>query len=133
MPSLPRATRPRCACSLCGRRRRGADGRETCAATRTSGPTTRSLTSLEEPRRTLPVLPRYALLPTLSAGEPLTTLAHQYVLPDRATAYLGAVGSDALAEQLRAANAKEGLISAYQVVPEQPTGACAVVITGHDR
>lgn len=57
----------------------------------------------------------------------------KYVLPDGATAYLGAVGSDALAEQLRAANEKEGLLSAYQVVADQPTGACAVVITGHDR
>lgn len=46
---------------------------------------------------------------------------------------MGAVGSDDLAQQLRTANEKEGLISAYQVVQDQPTGACAVVITGHDR
>ncbi|KAI5477755.1 adenosine kinase [Pseudohyphozyma bogoriensis] len=56
----------------------------------------------------------------------------QYVLPAGSTAYLGAVGSDDLASQLRAANEKEGLYSAYQVT-DQPTGACAVVITGHDR
>ncbi|GAA6018406.1 hypothetical protein JCM10207_000882 [Rhodosporidiobolus poonsookiae] len=59
--------------------------------------------------------------------------AAQYVLPDNSTAYLGAVGADSLADQLRAANDKEGLHSAYQVVDDKPTGACAVVITGHDR
>ncbi|GAA5844676.1 hypothetical protein JCM3766R1_005985 [Sporobolomyces carnicolor] len=57
----------------------------------------------------------------------------QYVLPEGSTAYLGAVGADSLADQLRAANDKEGLHSAYQVVEDKPTGACAVVITGHDR
>ncbi|GAA5882030.1 hypothetical protein JCM16303_005567 [Sporobolomyces ruberrimus] len=57
----------------------------------------------------------------------------QYVLPEGSTAYLGAVGSDSLADQLRAANDKEGLKSAYQVVEDKPTGACAVIITGHDR
>ncbi|GAA6029578.1 hypothetical protein JCM8097_000947 [Rhodosporidiobolus ruineniae] len=59
--------------------------------------------------------------------------AAQYVLPANSTAYLGAVGADSLADQLRAANDKEGLQSAYQVVEGKPTGACAVVITGHDR
>ncbi|KAL8291740.1 hypothetical protein RQP46_001998 [Phenoliferia psychrophenolica] len=59
--------------------------------------------------------------------------AAQYVMPAGSTAYLGAVGTDDLAKQLTAANDKEGLISAYQVVPDLPTGACAVVITGHDR
>ncbi|PWN49494.1 Ribokinase-like protein [Violaceomyces palustris] len=57
----------------------------------------------------------------------------QYVLPEKSTAYLGCVGSDALADQLRAANDKEGLRSIYQVDKETPTGSCAVVITGHDR
>ena len=68
---------------------------------------------------------------------PLTTNAlrdHlQYVLPAGSTAYIGAVGKDALADQLRAANEKEGLYSAYQVVSSAPTGACAVIITGHHR
>ncbi|SGZ27555.1 BQ5605_C026g10122 [Microbotryum silenes-dioicae] len=57
----------------------------------------------------------------------------QYVLPNNSTAYLGAVGKDDLADQLRAANEKEGLASYYQVVEDKPTGACAVIITGHDR
>ncbi|CEQ40500.1 SPOSA6832_02130 [Sporobolomyces salmonicolor] len=68
------------------------------------------------------------LLPTLT---PLR--GNQYVLPANSTAYLGAVGADSLADQLRAANDKEGLQSAYQVVEDKPTGACAVVITGQDR
>jgi adenosine kinase len=55
------------------------------------------------------------------------------VLPAGSTGYLGAVGSDALAEQLLAANTKEGLLRAYQVCTDLPTGACAVIITGHDR
>jgi adenosine kinase len=57
----------------------------------------------------------------------------QYVLPDNSTAYLGCVGKDDLAEQLKAANAKEGLKNFYQVDDKEPTGSCAVVITGHDR
>jgi adenosine kinase len=56
-------------------------------------------------------------------------------LPPKSTAYIGCVGADELAEQLRKANDKEGLHSAYQVLPKgaDSTGACAVVITGHDR
>lgn len=44
--------------------------------------------------------------------------------------YTGAVGDDALAEQLKEANKREGLDQVYQ---GEKTGACAVVITGHDR
>lgn len=57
----------------------------------------------------------------------------QYVLPANSTAYLGCVGNDDLAKQLKAANDKEGLKSIYQTSEEQPTGSCAVVLTGHDR
>lgn len=57
----------------------------------------------------------------------------QYVLPEKSTAYLGCVGSDDLATQLRKANEKEGLRSVYQVDENTPTGCCAVVITGHER
>lgn len=62
-----------------------------------------------------------------------TARAVQYVLPEHSTAYIGAVGKDDLAQQLRAANEREGLESLYQVVDSVPTGSCAVVITGHDR
>lgn len=57
----------------------------------------------------------------------------QYVLPANSTAYLGCVGKDDLAKQLQAANDKEGLKSIYQFSDDQPTGSCAVIITGHNR
>ncbi|TDL26401.1 adenosine kinase [Rickenella mellea] len=56
-----------------------------------------------------------------------------YVLPSNSVVYTGCVGDDALAEQLRAANEKEGLTDKYLVKKGEKTGACAVVITGHDR
>ncbi|KAK0535966.1 adenosine kinase [Tilletia horrida] len=62
-----------------------------------------------------------------------TSRCAQYILPANSTVYFGCVGDDDLAKQLRAANDREGLHSAYQVKPEVPTGSCAVVITGHDR
>jgi hypothetical protein len=62
-----------------------------------------------------------------------TARCAQYALPEGSTAYLGCVGNDDLAQQLRAANEREGLQSVYQVVNDTPTGSCAVVITGHDR
>jgi len=47
--------------------------------------------------------------------------------------YAGCVGDDDLAEQLKAANKREGLREVYQVKKGEKTGACAVVITGHHR
>jgi adenosine kinase len=57
----------------------------------------------------------------------------QYVLPPNSVVYTGCVGSDELADQLRAANEREGVASAYQAKQGEKTGACAVVITGHYR
>ncbi|KAG8954766.1 adenosine kinase [Tulasnella sp. 419] len=59
--------------------------------------------------------------------------AAAYVLPPDSVVYTGCVGDDDLAEQLRAANKKEGVESAYLVKKGEKTGACAVVLTGHDR
>ncbi|KIY69534.1 adenosine kinase [Cylindrobasidium torrendii FP15055 ss-10] len=56
-----------------------------------------------------------------------------YILPPGSVAYTGCVGDDDLAEQLKAANKKEGLIDVYQVKKGEQTGACAVVVTGHHR
>lgn len=56
-----------------------------------------------------------------------------YVLPPNSVVYTGCVGDDNLAEQLRAANKREGLREVYLVKPGQKTGACAVVLTGHHR
>ena len=55
------------------------------------------------------------------------------MLPPHSVVYAGCVGDDDLAEQLKAANAREGLDQVYLVKPGEKTGACAVVITGHDR
>lgn len=56
-----------------------------------------------------------------------------YVLPPNSVVYTGCVGDDDLAEQLKAANKREGLDQVYLVKPGEKTGACAVVITGHHR
>ncbi|KAI0937363.1 hypothetical protein AcW1_001363 [Taiwanofungus camphoratus] len=56
-----------------------------------------------------------------------------YVLPPGSVVYTGCVGDDELAEQLKAANKREGLDQVYLVKKGEKTGACAVVITGHHR
>ncbi|KAJ7292706.1 Ribokinase-like protein [Mycena rebaudengoi] len=56
-----------------------------------------------------------------------------YVLPPNSVVYTGCVGDDDLAEQLKAANKREGLREVYQVKKGEKTGACAVIITGHHR
>ncbi|EGN93728.1 hypothetical protein SERLA73DRAFT_163464 [Serpula lacrymans var. lacrymans S7.3] len=56
-----------------------------------------------------------------------------YILPPNSVVYTGCVGDDELAEQLKAANKREGLQEAYLVKKGEKTGACAVVITGHHR
>ena len=55
------------------------------------------------------------------------------MLPPNSVVFTGCVGDDDLAEQLKAANKREGLAEAYQVKEGAKTGACAVVITGHHR
>ena len=47
--------------------------------------------------------------------------------------YTGCVGDDDLAEQLKVANKREGLAQVYQVKKGEKTGACGVILTGHDR
>lgn len=59
--------------------------------------------------------------------------AAAYVLPPDSVVYTGCVGDDELASQLKAANAKEGVESAYLVKKGEKTGACAVVLTGQER
>lgn len=57
----------------------------------------------------------------------------QYILPPKSVVYTGCVGDDELAQQLKAANKREGLDDVYQVKTGEKTGACAVIITGHHR
>ncbi|KAJ7508492.1 carbohydrate kinase PfkB [Mycena galericulata] len=54
-----------------------------------------------------------------------------YVLPPDSVVYTGCVGDDDLAEQLKAANKREGLREVYQVKKGEKTGACAVIITAN--
>ncbi|KIP03201.1 hypothetical protein PHLGIDRAFT_130293 [Phlebiopsis gigantea 11061_1 CR5-6] len=56
-----------------------------------------------------------------------------YILPPNSVVYAGCVGDDQLAEQLKAANKREGLHQVYQVKQGEKTGACGVIITGHNR
>ncbi|THH01220.1 hypothetical protein EW026_g1450 [Hermanssonia centrifuga] len=56
-----------------------------------------------------------------------------YVLPPKSVVYTGCVGDDDLAEQLKAANKREGLDQVYLVKKGEKTGACGVIITGHNR
>ncbi|CAG7724482.1 unnamed protein product [Allacma fusca] len=49
------------------------------------------------------------------------------------TTFMGAVGADNFAETLSQEAIGEGVNVQYQVVESQPTGTCAVLITGNDR
>ncbi|KAI5121838.1 hypothetical protein M0805_003272 [Coniferiporia weirii] len=73
--------------------------------------------------------------PTYVAGGASQNAARgaAYILPPNSVVYTGCVGDDDLAEQLRAANKREGLTDSYLVKKGEKTGACAVVITGHHR
>ena len=53
-------------------------------------------------------------------------------LPPNSTVYVGCVGKDDFAAQLRAATKQEGVRTEYMTV-DKSTGKCGVVITGHDR
>jgi len=59
--------------------------------------------------------------------------AAAYVLPPHSVVYTGCVGDDELAVQLKKANQKEGVESAYLVKKGEKTGACAVIITSVHR
>lgn len=57
----------------------------------------------------------------------------QYILPPNSTVYVGCVGNDSSAQQLRDACNREGVRTEYRVDETHPTGRCGVVITGHHR
>ncbi|KAI0814830.1 Ribokinase-like protein [Irpex lacteus] len=73
--------------------------------------------------------------PTYVAGGAAQNAARgaAYVLPPKSVVYAGSVGNDDLAEQLKAANKREGLDEVYYVKEGEQTGACGVIITGHNR
>ncbi|KAI0348324.1 hypothetical protein BDW22DRAFT_1341445 [Trametopsis cervina] len=68
-----------------------------------------------------------------AAGSHCRCLTHGNISLDTSVVYTGAVGNDELAEQLKAANKREGLDQVYLVKEGEQTGACGVVITGHNR
>uniref|UniRef100_A0A915MDM2 Adenosine kinase n=1 Tax=Meloidogyne javanica TaxID=6303 RepID=A0A915MDM2_MELJA len=51
----------------------------------------------------------------------------------KAAAYFGAVGDDNNAEHLKCLATKAGLVVRYQLIPNQKTGVCAVLVYGTDR
>ncbi|THU85748.1 Ribokinase-like protein [Dendrothele bispora CBS 962.96] len=56
-----------------------------------------------------------------------------YILPPNTVAFTGCVGDDEFAEQLRAANKREGVLELYQVKKGEKTGMCAVIVNGDNR
>jgi len=58
----------------------------------------------------------------------------QYMLPPKSVVYVGSVGKDSGAEELKTAcSEREGVRTEYHVDPDHPTGRCAVIITGVER
>ena len=88
---------------------------------------------LEELPKTPLVVLQYVSVVESSPTSALITGSMQYVLPPKSVVYTGCVGDDDFAEQLKAANAREGLDQVYYVKKGEKTGACTVVITGHHR
>ncbi|KAL8693154.1 MAG: hypothetical protein Q9218_001974 [Villophora microphyllina] len=62
-----------------------------------------------------------------------TARGAQYLLPPNSVLYIGCVGRDEYADQLRSACSKAGLRVEYRVDETQPTGKCGVLINGSDR
>ncbi|OUS46731.1 Ribokinase-like protein [Ostreococcus tauri] len=50
-----------------------------------------------------------------------------------ATAYMGCVGEDAFAQQMRASCAEDGVVTNYMVDSSTPTGTCAVIVKDGER
>ncbi|KAL8736973.1 MAG: hypothetical protein Q9181_002141 [Wetmoreana brouardii] len=62
-----------------------------------------------------------------------TARGAQYILPPSSVLYIGCVGRDDYASQLRSACDKAGLRVEYRVDDTQPTGRCGVIINGSNR
>ncbi|KAL9598796.1 MAG: hypothetical protein Q9179_003784 [Wetmoreana sp. 5 TL-2023] len=62
-----------------------------------------------------------------------TARGAQYILPASSVLYIGCVGRDDYASQLRSACDKAGLRVEYRVDETQPTGRCGVIINGSNR
>lgn len=56
-----------------------------------------------------------------------------YMMEPNSTVYVGCVGKDKYADQLRESNDREGLRAEYLVDENTPTGTCAVILSNNDR
>ena len=56
-----------------------------------------------------------------------------YMMAPNSTVYVGCVGKDKYADQLRASNEREGLRAEYLIDESTPTGTCAVILSGNER
>jgi len=63
------------------------------------------------------------------AGQNSIRVAQWMLNKPNMTAYFGAVGADAYAEQMKAQATKDGVNVQYMTVPDLPTGTCAVLVT----
>lgn len=60
-------------------------------------------------------------------------VAQWFLEKPKVTAFFGCVGEDHYAKILETAARKEGVNVQYQYTPDEPTGTCAVLITGTQR
>lgn len=67
------------------------------------------------------------------AGQNSIRVAQWMIGQPGATGFFGCVGNDQYGQQMREEATSDGVNVLYQVDPDQPTGTCAVLITGHAR
>jgi adenosine kinase len=67
------------------------------------------------------------------AGQNSIRVAQWMLMSPGATAYFGAIGSDAYGETLGKCVAEDGVLACYQKSVDTPTGTCAVLVNGGER
>ena len=67
------------------------------------------------------------------AGQNSIRVAQWMLASPGATAYFGAIGSDAFGDQLSKSVAEDGVLACYQKSTDTPTGTCAVLVNGGER
>lgn len=67
------------------------------------------------------------------AGQNSIRVAQWMLMTPGATAYFGAIGSDAYGETLSKCVSDDGVLACYQKNADTPTGTCAVLVNGGER
>ena len=67
------------------------------------------------------------------AGQNSIRVAQWMLMSPGATAYFGAIGSDAYGDTLAKCVSEDGVLACYQKSTDTPTGTCAVLINGGER